>query len=121
MHNANRGTREERRRPHSGVPEEGQTGDVGTSGSDEQSFDLNHAAATQLAAIDELGTQLAEAIIQHRVHHGHFTSWDQLTAVPGMGPAEVAALRRAARLAEHPQTGDDRVHRSQPLHRGGLP
>jgi len=103
MHNVNKGKHDERRTPHSGVTEEAQAGDLGTSGADEQSFDLNHATAAQLAAIDELGVQLAEAIIQQRVHHGHFTSWDQLAEVPGMGPPQLVALQRAARLVERSQ------------------
>jgi len=121
MQNVNRGTREERRHARSGVSEEGQRDTPGTSGADEQSLDLNHATAVQLAAIDGVGEQLAQALVQHRVHYGHFTSWEQLAEVPGLGQDQVAALRRAARLEEHPRSGDERAHRSADRERGGTP
>jgi len=121
MQNVNRGTRDDRRAKHSGVTEEGQTDIPGVEGEALQSFDLNHATQAQLEAIDALGPELAQALVQHRVHHGHFTSWAQVATVPGLGAPQIAALQRATRLVEHPHPSDDRAHRGEPLQRGGLP
>lgn len=124
MHNVNRGRerREGQRVSRSGPSEEDQSAFVGTTGTDMQSVDLNHATALQLEAIDELGPELARALVEHRVHHGHFTSWDQVASIAGMDQEKVAALQRAARIVDHgEQPSADRAHRGEPLQRGGLP
>lgn len=119
MQNVNRGVHNDRRTRHSGPTEEGQGDIVGASGEDVQSLDLNHATLAQLEAIEELSGGLAQSIVEHRVHHGHFTSWDQVAALPGIATPQLSALQRAARLAEHPQPGDDRTHAGEPMQRGG--
>jgi DNA uptake protein ComE-like DNA-binding protein len=64
-----------------------------------QSIDLNHVTEQQLGAVDALGPELRRTIVEHRVHHGHFTSWDQVASLPGMDPQKLTALQRAARIA----------------------
>ncbi|HEX6245170.1 MAG TPA: helix-hairpin-helix domain-containing protein [Polyangiales bacterium] len=102
MHNVHRGhnQREEQRIRRSGPSEEEQRdGATFADAADAQSLDLNHATVPQLEAIDDLGPELARAIVERRVHHGHFTSWEQLNEVEGMNAEKLVALQRAARLA----------------------
>jgi competence ComEA-like helix-hairpin-helix protein len=56
-------------------------------------IDLNTASVEELATIPGLGPELASAIIAARNKLGSFTSFDQLDAVPGIGPAKLKALQ----------------------------
>jgi DNA uptake protein ComE-like DNA-binding protein len=102
MHNVHRGhhQREEQRIRRSGPTEEEQRdGATFADAADAQNLDLNHATVSQLEAIDDLGPELAIAIVERRVHQGHFTSWEQLNEVEGMTSQKLTTLQRAARLA----------------------
>jgi DNA uptake protein ComE-like DNA-binding protein len=85
---------------HSGPTDADQAG-LGTEAdqADAQSLDLNHVTEQQLGAVDALGPELRRTIVEHRVHHGHYTSWDQLEKLPGMDRQKLTALQRAARIA----------------------
>jgi len=100
MQNVHRGRekREQHRISRSGIAEEQQDDAFGLTIADAQSLDLNHATAQQLAAVDGLSAELARAIVEHRVHHGHYESWDDLARVSGMTDEHLIALQRAARI-----------------------
>ena len=103
MQNVNRGRdrRETQRTKRSGPAEESQTDIFGTSAAEVQTLDLNHATAPQLEAIEDLSAELARAIVEYRVHHGHFTSWDEVAQVSGMTDEQLIAIQRAARIGGH--------------------
>lgn len=103
MHNVHRGShqREEQRQHRSGPSDEEQRdGAAAADLADAQVLDLNHATIPQLEAVDALGPALARAIVERRVHQGHFTRWEQLSDVEGMTDEKLAALQRVARLPE---------------------
>jgi len=100
MHNVQRGRekREERRISRSGIDEATQGDVFGATPAEMQSLDLNHATAAQLAAIEDIEPELAQAVVEHRVHHGHYTSWEELAQLPGMTEEKLLQIQRAARL-----------------------
>lgn len=100
MHNVNRGRdrREEGRAGRSGPDDEAQGDIFGASGAELQSIDLNHATAAQLMTIDGLEPALATAIVDHRVHNGHFTNWDELARVQGVTDELLIEIQRATRI-----------------------
>lgn len=53
---------------------------------------VNTADITQLCLLPGIGEAKAQAIIDHRQAHGPFQSVEDLTAVPGIGPAIAAGL-----------------------------
>ncbi len=55
--------------------------------------DLNLATAAELTDLNGVGPEIAALIVEHRERIGGFTSVDQLTDVPGIGPAKLAELR----------------------------
>jgi competence protein ComEA len=54
-----------------------------------QRLSLNRAAESDLARLPGVGPRLARALIAARP----LRSWDQVDAVPGVGPARLATLR----------------------------
>jgi DNA uptake protein ComE-like DNA-binding protein len=100
MHNVHRGRekREERRISRNGSSDVDQGDVFGSTAAELQSLDLNHATAPQLAAIEEIEPALAQAIVEHRVHHGHYKSWEELAQLPGMTEQKLLQIQRAARL-----------------------
>jgi competence protein ComEA len=70
----------------------------GTSGSVQGPVSLNAATAAQLDALPGIGPSLAAQIVAYREAQGPFTSVDQLTEVPGIGPAKMEQLRPLVRL-----------------------
>ncbi len=79
----------------------GVTGGEGTSsapatGGGETSsgpVNVNTADAQQLTALPGVGPATAQAILDYRTSNGPFTSVDQLLEVRGIGPAKMATLR----------------------------
>lgn len=61
-------------------------------------LDLNHASAADLAQLPGVGDRLAQAIIDERERLKGFRSWDQLDAVPGVGPAKLETLKAAVEI-----------------------
>lgn len=55
-------------------------------------INLNTATAAELDTLPRVGPVLAERIIQWRADHGNFSRVEDLDAVPGIGPAMMAAL-----------------------------
>jgi DNA uptake protein ComE-like DNA-binding protein len=87
------------RRRRSGPTEEDQTSLPGVSSGDVQGLDLNHVTEQVLReAVDDLDGALVHALICHRVHHGHFTNWDDVAQVPGIDGQALASLHRVARI-----------------------
>lgn len=63
---------------------------LGISVGHAQTVNINTADAETLAsALDGVGAQRAEAIVQHRDQHGAFHSADDLVQVQGIGAATV--------------------------------
>lgn len=62
----------------------------------EQDIDLNHAPIAQLAPL--IGEKCARALVDYRVHHGHFRSWDDVRAVSNMDEEAFVELKRTARI-----------------------
>jgi DNA uptake protein ComE-like DNA-binding protein len=101
MHNTDRnrqGAVETTRQWHSGPTEEGQSGPSGTSGADLQSIDLNHATWQQFLEVEGFDEQCARTLVEHRTHHGHFRTWEDVAAVPGLTRELVTSLQHAARI-----------------------
>jgi competence protein ComEA len=61
-------------------------------------LDLNTATETELGLIPGVGPSLAHELVEVRKRLGGFTSWDQVDAVRGVGPARLDSLRGATRL-----------------------
>lgn len=57
---------------------------------------INTASAAELEALPGIGPALAARIVEYRDGHGPFASVDDLTDVPGIGPAKLEALRSQA-------------------------
>jgi competence protein ComEA len=56
-------------------------------------IDINTATAAELAGLPLIGPAKAAAIIAYRDAHGPFREINDITAVPGIGPATLARLR----------------------------
>lgn len=56
-------------------------------------IELNAATEEELCLLPGIGPALAKRILEYRDAHGGFCSAGELTAVPGIGDATVAALR----------------------------
>jgi len=54
---------------------------------------LSTASAAELERLPGVGPVTAEKIVDHRNEHGPFRSADELTAISGIGPARVDAIR----------------------------
>jgi competence protein ComEA len=54
---------------------------------------LNTATARELEQLPGVGPVTAEKIVAHREQHGPFRAVEELTAISGVGPARVEALR----------------------------
>jgi competence protein ComEA len=61
-------------------------------------IDLNSAPGAELETLPGIGPVRAAALLRWREDHGPFRTWDELLAVPGIGPATVERLRPLARL-----------------------
>lgn len=57
---------------------------------------INTAGASELETLPGIGPALAARIVEYRDGHGPFASVDDLTDVPGIGPAKLEALRSRA-------------------------
>jgi competence protein ComEA len=66
-----------------------------------QPINLNAATVDDLALLPGVGPELARALVDERQRLGHFTSWDQVDAVSGVGPARLETLQRACALGPH--------------------
>lgn len=55
---------------------------------------LNSATADQLDALDGVGPSTARKILDYRTAHGGFSSIDDLTQIPGIGPKKLESLRK---------------------------
>jgi competence protein ComEA len=62
-----------------------------------QKFDCNAARAEDLALVPGLGANVAAEIVAARPDGG-FSTWDEIDAVPGVGPARLIALQAACEL-----------------------
>jgi competence protein ComEA len=51
-----------------------------------EKVNINTATATELTQLKGIGTKYAERIIQYREEHGPFSSAEDMTKVPGIGP-----------------------------------
>lgn len=65
--------------------------------------DLNRATVDALDALPSLGPAKAEAWVRWRAEQGPCASLEELEAVPGFGPATVAALRGRAVCGPPPE------------------
>ena len=68
-------------------------GDQASSSRPQFVVDLNTAPLRELQALPEVGPALATRIANYRQTHGPFTTVDQLTDVPGVGPRTLELLR----------------------------
>ncbi|MEW5739037.1 MAG: helix-hairpin-helix domain-containing protein [Myxococcota bacterium] len=66
-----------------------------------QKLDLNAVSADDLSLLPGVGPELAKTLIEERARLGGFSSWEQVDAVPGVGPARLNTLQQACRLGPH--------------------
>ncbi|MDY6986599.1 MAG: helix-hairpin-helix domain-containing protein [Thermodesulfobacteriota bacterium] len=57
-------------------------------------FDVNEAAAEDLALVPGMGHRLARRIVASRDSRGPFTTWDDLRKVKGVGPMKIEMFRK---------------------------
>src|SRR4051794_10634870 len=76
--------------PAGGAADAG-AGDAGASPSGP--VNLNSATAEQLDTLDGVGPATAQKILEFRQQHGGFSSIDDLSQIPGIGPKKLEALR----------------------------
>lgn len=64
---------------------------------------INFAEYDELILLDGIGQTLAQRIIDYRNENGHFTSFDELQNVKGIGPATVQKIKEqgVARLFDY--------------------
>ncbi len=67
---------------------------------------LNAATAEELALVSGIGPALAKVIVTARRERGAFATWEEVDALPGIGPSKLQALREAFALGE-PAHGAD--------------
>jgi competence protein ComEA len=76
------------------VPRRGATpAAAAPGGASSAPINLNTATAEQLDTLDGVGPSTAEKILTFRQQHGGFSSLDDLTQIPGIGPKKLAALK----------------------------
>jgi competence protein ComEA len=63
-----------------------------------QKFDCNRATAADFALLPGFGSQVAADLVGARPDGG-FTSWDEIDAVTGIGPARLNSLQAACELS----------------------
>jgi competence protein ComEA len=63
-----------------------------------QRADLNRVTADELALLPGISLAFAGELVSQRARLGGFTSWDQVDAIPGVGPARLALLQRECQL-----------------------
>ncbi len=63
-------------------------------------IDVNEATVDELTALPGIGPAKAAAIVGYREQHGRFASLDALLDVRGIGPATLARLRPMATLGD---------------------
>ena len=61
-------------------------------------LDLNRSSVDDLAQLPGVGPSLAKAIVDERTRLGGFKTWDEVDAVPGVGPAKLATLKATVEL-----------------------
>jgi len=69
-------------------------------------LDLNRASAEDLAALPRVGPHLARELVRTREARGGFGAWEEVDAVPGVGPAMLDLLRRTCDLIPPAHRGD---------------
>jgi competence protein ComEA len=63
------------------------------AGSSGAPVNLNSATAEQLDTLDGVGPATAQKILEFRQQHGGFSSIDDLSQIPGIGPKRLESLR----------------------------
>lgn len=61
-------------------------------------LNLNSATAEQLDTLDGIGPSTAQKILDYRTTHGGFSSINNLTQIPGIGPKKFESLRKQVTL-----------------------
>ena len=57
-------------------------------------IDLNQAQWSDFVLVRGVGAHLAYRLIHQRQQQGRFSSWDELAAVPGVGPKKLELLKK---------------------------
>jgi competence protein ComEA len=84
--------------PRPGSPASGSsTANAGSRSTGEGPIDINSAGLEELTALPGVGPAIAAAIVEDRNKRGPFASVDDLLRVRGIGPAKLEALRSRAR------------------------
>ena len=61
-------------------------------------LDLNRATADDLAQLPGVGPALAKALVDERTRRGGYKSWDEVDAVPGVGPVKLQTLKATVEI-----------------------
>jgi competence protein ComEA len=67
--------------------------DSAPSNSADFSIDLNQANWVEISLLPGIGEVLAKEIVAHREKKGEFRTIDELSSVPGIGPARLSQIR----------------------------
>ncbi len=86
------------------------SGREGQTGEVAGPIDVNEATVEELTGLPGIGPAKAAAIARHRERHGRFASLDALIDVSGIGPATLARLRPMATLGD---TGPPTEHHAR--------
>lgn len=72
-------------------------------------IDINTASVTELAEIEGLGEERAQAIVDYRDETGGFESLDELKDLPGFSEDTVAMLRERGATVAAPAGIEDEI------------
>lgn len=65
-----------------------------------QKLDLNRCTVEALARVPGVGLMVATRIIDARSALGHFSTWDEVDAVPGVGASRLETLKQSVQLSQ---------------------
>ncbi len=63
-------------------------------------LDVNRCTAAELALVPGIGLDLAARIVEARATLGHFSSWDEVDRVPGVGLTRLETLQQNVLLGD---------------------
>jgi competence protein ComEA len=69
-------------------------------------LNLNRASSEELTLVPGVGPALAKALIRARAESGGFRTWDEVSSVRGVGPTKLRSLQRWTEVVAEPGVSD---------------